>query len=203
MLVRGSKNLSAPRIPHASSASRSYPLLQRPSGTRPASPLAHDRRSVSPVTAGRPWPPSLGLTDPTTTSRRPRPLGRALIIDPKQGSLPQTRFACRAQGCEPLLATLPGFPSSAAIPPRGARPNPLLGHRAPGVRIPDLGAACLSARHGGLSTSQLPSRSRGTRNLPSSLPPRPWESGRPLSGVTRACVMDRTATAGGKWATPL
>jgi len=63
VLARGSKNLSAPRIPHASSASRSYPLLQHPSGTRPASPLSRSRRSVTPVTAGRPWPPSLGLTD--------------------------------------------------------------------------------------------------------------------------------------------
>jgi hypothetical protein len=63
VLVRGSKNLSAPRIPHASSASRSYPLLQHPSGTRPARPLSRDERPVSPETAGRPWPPSLGLTD--------------------------------------------------------------------------------------------------------------------------------------------
>jgi len=57
VLVRGSKNLSAPRIPHASSASRSYPLLQRPSGTRPA----------------RPGPP--GTTEPSPL-RLPDALGR-------------------------------------------------------------------------------------------------------------------------------
>jgi len=56
VLVRGFKNLSAPEIPHAASASRSYPLLQRPSGTRPADPLTRGRQTVSPETAGRPWP---------------------------------------------------------------------------------------------------------------------------------------------------
>jgi len=55
VLVRGSKTLSDPRIPHASSASRSYPLLQGPSGTRPLCPLSRDRQAVSPETAGRPW----------------------------------------------------------------------------------------------------------------------------------------------------
>jgi len=40
VLARGFKNLSEPKIPHASSASRSYPLLQRPSGTRPNRPLS-------------------------------------------------------------------------------------------------------------------------------------------------------------------
>jgi len=76
VLARGSKNLSAPRIPHVSSASRSYPLLQRPSGTRPDRPLTRYVRPVSPVTAGRSWPPSLELTRPyhrlaaTPASRR-------------------------------------------------------------------------------------------------------------------------------------
>jgi hypothetical protein len=76
VLVRGFKNLSEPKIPHASSASRSYPLLQRLSGTRADRPLAQYVRPVSPVTAGRSWPLSLELNRPyhrlaaTPASRR-------------------------------------------------------------------------------------------------------------------------------------
>jgi len=68
VLVRGFKNLSEPKIPHASSASRSYPLLQHPSGTRPARPLSRYDRTVSPEIAGRPW-------EPPRTNRLPSPHG--------------------------------------------------------------------------------------------------------------------------------
>jgi len=106
VLVRGFKTLSGPKIPHAASASRSDPLLQRPSGPRDTRLLVQDGCPVTPVTAGRPWL-LLPRTNPTTiASRRPPPLDGALAIDLEQVSLPQMRFRVPDGDANPRYPTL-------------------------------------------------------------------------------------------------
>jgi len=73
-----------------------------------------------------------------------------------------------------------------------------------GVRSPGLEEPAFRRGARALRRPLLLSRASGTRNLPSGLSPHHLSAAEdPFPGVTRACVMDRIATAGGKWATPL
>jgi len=61
VLVHGSQNPSALGIPHAASASRSDPVLQRSSGPRVDRPFSRYVPPVTPGTAGRTWRLRLAL----------------------------------------------------------------------------------------------------------------------------------------------
>jgi hypothetical protein len=146
-----------PPLPHG--ATRYYSILRdlvTPARLRKPPPR-HPCDCRSPL-AAKP------RTHPTTiASRRPLSLDRALVINLEQALLPQARFACQAQGCDPPLRPLPVSRTMPISTPWG-RPHPRLSQRAPGCN-PQLRAW---PPHDGFRPA---SRLRGTRNLPFSLSP--------------------------------